>query len=89
MVDNCGNWGWSCLSTPLPQNLIARVAAILPHSTFFGQDLSHWRWEQNHCFSTKSTYSALDIDDYLERDFNWKSKTLLHVLRDCSMAQSV
>ncbi|KAL4361411.1 hypothetical protein GQ457_04G027310 [Hibiscus cannabinus] len=135
MVDNCGNWDWARLSPLLPQAVLDKVSAIQPPSAALGQDLPGWRWEHNHCFFTRSAYSALDIDVYSTRNFNWRlvwfiqlpqrirvflwlavhdrlltnverkrchlvysdvcnlchgrSETLLHVLRDCSMAQSV
>ncbi|KAL4379564.1 hypothetical protein GQ457_02G022340 [Hibiscus cannabinus] len=111
------------------------IVVISPPSAALGQDLPSWHWEQNHCFSIKSAYSALDTDVYHVHNFNWKlvwsiklpqrikvflwlvahdrlltnveqnrrhlvdsdvysfchgrSETLLHVLSDCSMAQSV
>ncbi|KAL4284044.1 hypothetical protein GQ457_16G010840 [Hibiscus cannabinus] len=72
MVDNYGNWGWACLSSLIPQDVLDRVVAIPPPSVALGQDLPGWRWEQNHCFSIKSAYSALDTDVYPVHNFNWK-----------------
>ncbi|KAK8605513.1 hypothetical protein V6N13_102291 [Hibiscus sabdariffa] len=44
----------------------------MPPSAALGQDLPGWHWEQNHCFSSKLAYAAIDIDVSPAHDFNWK-----------------
>ncbi|KAL4388277.1 hypothetical protein GQ457_09G006100 [Hibiscus cannabinus] len=72
MVDNFGYWDWPYFSSFLPQAMLDRVVATMPHAAVLGQDLPGWRWEQNHCFSSKSAYDAIGFDVSPVRDFNWR-----------------
>ncbi|KAK8664318.1 hypothetical protein V6N13_084114 [Hibiscus sabdariffa] len=44
----------------------------MPPDAALGQDLPGWRWEHNHCFSSKSAYAAIDFDVSHVRDFSWR-----------------
>ncbi|KAL4384089.1 hypothetical protein GQ457_15G019500 [Hibiscus cannabinus] len=99
MVDNYGNWDWSRLSLLLPQAMLDRVVAIPPPSVALGQDRPGWPSLKNQSFS------LVAVDGRLLTNVEWKrhhlvdsnvcslchgrSETLIHVLRDCSMAQLV
>ncbi|KAK9018572.1 hypothetical protein V6N11_001543 [Hibiscus sabdariffa] len=71
MADATGQWDWNRMSSVLPELVLRKIATIRPPNNMLGSDVQGWRWEQNWCFTTKSTYEALSNYEVPSFDFKW------------------
>ncbi|KAK8659781.1 hypothetical protein V6N13_029975 [Hibiscus sabdariffa] len=103
MVDDNGGWDWHRIEQWLPQDAMAKIAAIKPPRSNAGVDIPGWRWGKNRVFTVCSAYQAIHTPSTATNEPHWSKiwklpvpqrirvfiapETIDHVLRSCPRAR--
>ncbi|KAL4335605.1 hypothetical protein GQ457_07G017880 [Hibiscus cannabinus] len=71
MVDNNGGWDWIRLKQWLPQDAVAKIAAIKPPRSDAGADTPGWRWGKSRTFTVRSAYQAIHTPSTTTNETHW------------------
>ncbi|KAL4284332.1 hypothetical protein GQ457_16G009900 [Hibiscus cannabinus] len=71
MVDDNGGWDWIRLEQWLPQDVVAKIAAIKPPRSDAGADIPGWRWGKSRTFTVCSAYQAIHNPSTTTNESHW------------------